>query len=244
MVNCIVDVRLENRSVDPVSAEVRVTVRPEQLTATTQLGGRLMGPSCPYAATVEIAYPLLPLRPGEQSEPGTLGARVVIPEASLWDPQSPFLYGGPIELRQDGQRCDQTLVRHGLRQLSIGPRGLRINGKPLALLGFRLEALGEEQALELRRRGFNLLLVDVSQGTLSVWDLADRLGFLVLGRVTSPALSAEYQDRLSRHPSWLGWLGADEAEPQRRSAAFAVQREGDRVVVRIGEIELGTVTEE
>src|SRR5437868_6764586 len=113
MSNRILDVWLDNRSLDPISAEAAVLVRPERLTATAELRGKLMGPSCPYAATVEIAYPLLPPRRDEPPEEGTLRARIVIPEASLWDPQSPFLYTGPIELWQDGRCCDRAMVHHG-----------------------------------------------------------------------------------------------------------------------------------
>src|SRR4051794_4336841 len=117
MSNRILGVSLEDRSLDPISAEVWLTVRPEQLTPTTEVRGRLMGPSCPYATTVEIAYPLSPLRQPEQQEPGTIRCRAAIPEASLWDVQSPFLYAGPVELWQDGERADRVTVRHGLRRI-------------------------------------------------------------------------------------------------------------------------------
>src|SRR5438034_9440293 len=117
MDNRILDIRLEDHSLDPVRAEVRVLVRPDHLTPTTEVRGRLVGPSCPYASTVEVAYPLRPLRRAEPSDPGTIPLRVAIPEASLWDTQSPHLYAGPVELWQDGQRCDRVELRHGLRRL-------------------------------------------------------------------------------------------------------------------------------
>src|SRR5437868_13397226 len=98
MTNCIVKLLLEDHSLDPMAAEVWLTVYPERLTPKTELRGRLMGPSCPYASTVEIAYPLSPLKLSEQQVAGALRCRVAIPEPSLWDLQSPFLYSGPVEL--------------------------------------------------------------------------------------------------------------------------------------------------
>src|SRR5262245_21701527 len=58
MSNRILDVQIEPRSLDPVAAELIVRVRPERLTEATEVRGRLTGPSCPYASTIEIAYPL------------------------------------------------------------------------------------------------------------------------------------------------------------------------------------------
>jgi beta-galactosidase/beta-glucuronidase len=254
--NRILDLKLENRSLDPVAAEVTVIVRLERLTATTALRGKLMGPSCPYAATVEIAYPLLPQRRNEPQEEGSLRSRVVIPEASLWDPQSPFLYGGPIELWEDGQCVDRVTVRHGLRRLSISPQGLRVNGKRFLLAGRAVTALDEEQALTLRQEGCNLLLVELGDSALSVWDLADRLGFLVLGRTDLRDEHREELARLSRRPSCLGWLlppdplarvtvpallAVESSAISPGAAALVAQREGNRFLLRADGGELGHI---
>src|SRR5207248_11789949 len=105
MHNRILNLHLEDYSLDPVSAEVRILVRPEYLTPTTEVRGRLVGPSCPYASTVEVAYPLRPLRRAEPSDPGTIPLRVVIPEPSLWDTHPLPHYARPVELWLDGPRC-------------------------------------------------------------------------------------------------------------------------------------------
>jgi hypothetical protein len=215
MNNRIRQVEVRDRSAVPAEAEVWITVVPEQVMPTTEVRGRLMGPRCPYASTVEIAYPLRPL-----PRPGAAGAglvrRVVIPEASLWDPESPFLYQGPVELWQDGQRCEQVTVSHGLRTISLGPRGLRWNGRPLALRGREVVSspeggcpvlLPEEEALALRRGGCNLLVAPAGPATAPLWDLADRLGFVMLGRVpeaSEPTL--RLLEALNAHPCCLGWL--------------------------------------
>ncbi len=190
MSNRILDVLVEDHSLDPMSAEVWITVRPQSLTPATELRGRLMGPNCPYAATVEIAYPLSPLKRPEQQSAGALRCRVVIPEPSMWDMQSPFLYSGPVELWQDGQLTERVVVRHGLRQLRLGPQGLRLNGKPLTLSGRLVDGLTEADALELRRAGCNLLVM--CNGGDEVWDVADRFGFLIVADHPRP-----------EHVSWV-----------------------------------------
>jgi hypothetical protein len=204
MPNRIRHVEVRDRSLSPAQAEVHVLVTPEQRTPATEVRGRLMGPSCPYSNTVEVAYTLRPL-PAAEGE--ALACRVIIPEPSLWEPESPFLYRGPVELWQDGARQDRVTVSHGLRQIQLGPRGLRVNGRPLALRGREVDRLSDDEARALRRAGCNLLVVSAAEATVPLWDTADRLGFLVLGRVADAG--EETRRRLAgldRHPSCLGWL--------------------------------------
>jgi hypothetical protein len=204
MRNCITHVEVRNRSLAPAEAEVWVTVRAETVTAATEVRGRLMGPSCPYSSTVEVAYPLRPLvRPTENAPPLTM--RVVVPEASLWEPESPFLYQGPVELWQDGERRDRVTVRHGLCSWSLTSRGLRWNGKRLTLRGRAARELTDDNAMSLRWAGVNLLLASADEP--AVWDLADRLGFLVLGELsTLDAGALDAAEKLAPHPSCFGWL--------------------------------------
>jgi hypothetical protein len=199
MTNRMMQIEIRNRTLTPAEAEVRVTVRAESVTPTTEVRGRLMGPSCPYSSTIEVAYPLRPLA----QEP--LAARVVIPEPSLWEPESPFLYQGPVELWQDGERCGRATVRHGLCSSSLTPRGLRWNSKVLPLRGRAVRELTNDAAMSLRREGFNLLLAPLDEP--NVWEIADRLGFLVFGQ--APALdddAVSFMKQLAGHPSALGYL--------------------------------------
>jgi hypothetical protein len=201
MINRIRQVEIHNHSLMPAAAEVRITVSTANAaTPTTELRGRLTGPRCPYATTVEVAYPLRPL---PQPQENLLAARVIIPEASLWEPESPFLYQGAVELWQDGQCCERVALSHGLRSLHLGPAGLRVNGRLLTLHGRSLSTCNDDEALALRRAGVNLLVVPVADGTLPVWDVADRLGFLVLGRVSAPEVVLAH---LTAHASCFGWL--------------------------------------
>jgi hypothetical protein len=202
MTNRILQVELLTHRAIPAAAEIRIRVTAEYVNETTEVCGRLMGPRCPYATTVEVAYPFRSL-PG----PG-LAARAVIPEASLWDPTSPFLYEGVVELWQDGQRAARARVSHGLRTLSLGPRGCHINGRPIAFRAREITATPtEEQAEFLHRDGTNLL---IGSATPQLLDIADRFGFLVLGRGSG---GASILNQLTR-PSWLGLLiGAGEVVP-------------------------------
>ena len=60
MANRIRRVEIRERLLDPSEPEVWVMVHPERVTPTTEVVGRLMGPRCRFAETVEVAYPLRP----------------------------------------------------------------------------------------------------------------------------------------------------------------------------------------
>src|SRR5947208_5556374 len=104
MANHIRELQVTQRRWDAAEAELWITVTPEQLTPTTELRGRLVGPRCPGVSTVEVAYPLRPL-PRSGDTPAALTARVIIPDPLAGEPNRSFYYEGPVELWQDGQKC-------------------------------------------------------------------------------------------------------------------------------------------
>jgi hypothetical protein len=228
MSNRIVDLHAWNPVLNPAHAEVWISVHPEHLTSTTQVRGRLMGPTCRYASTVEVAYPLRE-HSREYVTTGTprISTRVIIPEPNFWEPEVPFLYQGPVELWQGRECCDRAQVRVGLRDIRLGERGLLLNSRPYPIRGVAGGERSEEQALRLHKAGYNALLVPVTPDTASLGDIGDRLGFLILGRITArdqlssaPALIA--------HPSLLGWVLNDQfledplirEEPSRATASL------------------------
>lgn len=219
MTNRITHLDVRTRSFTPAEAEVWIIVRVERLTATTEVRGRLMGPACPYSSTIEVAYPLRPLaHPPAEVPP--LTRRIVIPEPSLWEPVSPFLYRGPVELWQDGERCDRVTVTRGLCFAALKPDGLHWNGKLLSLHGRRVAGLAEDEARSLRQAGINLLLAPVQEA--ETWALADRLGFLVIGEL--PSFDDDllrYAEQRTAHPSCLGWR-VDGYEPEALAAIPAL----------------------
>ena len=205
MNNRICAIRLADARLEPVEAQVTITVRPERVTPATQVRGRLTGPRCPYTTTVEVAYPLRDQgRQAGAAEGQTITLRVVIPEPSFWDPQTPFLYEGPVELWQDGQLVETVQVKHGLRTTRLGPRALHVNGKPVKVCGARRGACSDEKAEFLHGNGYNTLLASAAEGE-GLWDTADRWGFVVIHRLTAKA-ELPLATALKEHPCCLGWL--------------------------------------
>jgi hypothetical protein len=113
MSNTLRTVRAEVRKLSPAEAEVWVIVEAAEVTATTEVRGRLVGPRCPGATTVEVAYPLRPFPRLPDGLP-PLSCRVVVPDPSLWAPEQPYTYRLLVELWQDGARCDQSVQEIGL----------------------------------------------------------------------------------------------------------------------------------
>jgi hypothetical protein len=206
MSNRILDVSAWPLRLTPTEAELIVNVAIDAPTEAVEVHGRIMGPQCLYSTTVEVAYPLRRLPP----EPGKLArrARVMIPEPSWWDPVSPLLYRGPVELWEGSDRRDQTTFQYGLRHVRLGDRGLSWNGRPLPLTGRTSGPLAEVGLRRLRDAGVNLLIVPIEEMTEDYWDAADRVGLLVLARVRKGVPLTGHV--IANHPSCLGWLVVQE----------------------------------
>jgi hypothetical protein len=206
MANRIKSLRIFDTRLDPAEAEVCISVDPENVTSTTQVRGRLTGPRCPYASTVEVAYELRELsREYESTGFPRIVARVIFPEPNFWEPETPFLYRGPVQLLQKGQLCDTVQISHGLRTLDLGQRGLRVNGHPLTLRGIFRSALSEAEARSLHQANYNTLMVPAGPELPHWQETGDRFGFLLLGRINNKADLKYYIPR-NDHPSWLGWV--------------------------------------
>ncbi len=206
MSNRILQVQVREHSLDPARAELWITASAEDVTSTTELRGRLAGPRCLYAATVEVGYPLRPLSRRPEGLEG-LAAHVVIPEPSLWEPQCPFVYQGTVELWKNGECCDQVQIQRGLRHLALGRGGLRVNGRPLALKGRSVDVCDEKQLAALRRAGCNVLLAATAERLVELLVLADVHGFLILAALRDTDQAAlDYPNAPADHPSFLGWL--------------------------------------
>jgi len=205
MANRIRQYYLFDARLTPAEAEIWAHIEPEHLTPATEVRGRLTGPHCLYASTVEVAYSWRERsRRAEDVARPNIQVRAVIPEPSLWDPESPFLYRGFLELCERGQTLDRVEFLHGLRDFGVTPGGLRWNGRAFPLQGVECDHLTEAAAGRLRSDGSNLLLA-TSQNAANLCAITDRLGFLLLARVAG---REGYHDLrpLAGHPSWLGCL--------------------------------------
>jgi hypothetical protein len=187
MANRIRDVHVVNHRFDPHETELRVHVELDELTPTTQIKGRLMGPRNVYASTVEVAYPMREVERGAQ-----IVLRVVIPEPSWWEPKTPFLYQGPLELWQDGECCERRVISHGICNLQAKVDGWRLNGRPYVMRSKAVELpFDEARARQWHGDGTNALLtgVDKLQSESDLWTLADRFGFFVMDAVGTALLA-------------------------------------------------------
>ena len=204
MSNRIVGVDILTTRFDPTEAEVTVVATPEQPADNLELRGRLMGPRCPYADTVEVAYNLRPLT----AQDDLPRARVIIPEASPWEPETPFLYDGPLELWRGDAKLDERRVSYGLRSLALRRKGLVLNGKPFSFRGVKVSHLDEGQARRLHDAQFNLLYAPVTGDDDALWQLADRYGFFVLGQVDAASDDRYWfvEEQLNPHTCAFGWV--------------------------------------
>jgi hypothetical protein len=218
MSNSIKSIRLHENRLEPAESELFLSVQPDEVTSNTQVVGRLIGPRCLYSTTVEVAYPMREANRSYASiDIPRIIVRIIIPEASFWDPQSPFIYEGPLELWEKGNCVDRLQLQHGLRILRLGPRGLRLNDKLVSICGMARTGISTEEATVLRQSHCNTLLAPVTDEQADMWDGADLNGFLMIGRISSVAdleiaaeLMAGGPSRKLPHPSTLGWLISEE----------------------------------
>jgi hypothetical protein len=226
----ILSVQVQNHVLSPAEAEVRLTFLLGGLWLGVEARGRLVGPRCVYASTVEVAYPLRMLS-SRQAEGVT--ARVLIPEPSLWDPTCPFLYQGPVELWDERGLVRAWEMSHGLRWLQLAPGGLRWNGQPLTLHGVAQQELVQSDAAWLRQSGYNTLLAGLPQAA-RLADAADHLGFLMLVRVSGDLDSLPAARGLGDHACFLGWLLPQEMVEDESARAAAIVQLGDRPGALLG----------
>jgi hypothetical protein len=191
--------------VRPAEADVSISVSPESLTSTTQVRGRLVGPRCVYATTVEVVYPLRESSREYESGSRHIWSRAIIPEPNLWTPETPFLYKVVMELWQSGNCCDRQTMNLGLRDIRLGPTGLRVSSSLLRVDGAFRAMLTEAGARSLHDAKVNTLVVPVEERAVALWDIADRFGFLVVGRI-GDRNGFFLEPKLRPHTCSLGWL--------------------------------------
>ena len=231
MANRIRSVEIRNRVLNPAEAEFFVYVVPEHANEKTEVRGHFRGPVCVYASTVEVRYPLQPLASREEA----LRRRVIIPEPSWWEPATPFLYNGTIELWEDGKFYDGTEVRHGLRVLRRRENRLLLNGRAFHVQGTCYHRQSRAELVRAHQDGINTLLVPAAAVHPEVWTLADELGFLVILQVQDVEQDSSLITSLAEHPSSFGWLyrGGGVSEKAPREMFTAPDPQADRPLIGI-----------
>ncbi len=146
----------------PVEAEIEFS----STAGPAEIRGRLMGPTCAVTTTIEVAYHIR-------------NNRVIIPEPAWWDPQSPFLYRGPVGLWRDGEKLETSLVQIGLRHTTIAGEQIIHNGRPAELKSQRIDTVDEAALRTARDAGFNAVEVPVALA-VQACAIADRIGLFVI----------------------------------------------------------------
>jgi hypothetical protein len=202
MLNRIRDVVVMNHRLDPVDTELAIHVLLETLTPATEIRGRLTGPRCAYSSTIEIAYSVRAIQRSDHIE-----LQVVIPEPSWWEPETPFLYVGSIELWQEGEFCQRIAIGHGIRWLQLTSKGLRLNGRPFTLRGKIVDVpFSESDAIKLHEKGINAVLTTTPGPHVEPWQVADRAGLFVIGTSDDLETFLLCRNELTAHPSNFGWV--------------------------------------
>jgi hypothetical protein len=183
------DVRIVTHRLDPMEAELRIL-------ADGEVTGRVLGPRNLYASTIEVAYYVQPPRRTD----AVAGRRVLIPEPSLWEPETPHLYEALLLV--DGRKLS---LRHGLRHIDHTPQGVRLNRKPFAIRAHQVERCDERQLQSLRASDINTVVCAVTLENAHLWDLADRIGLFVVGVLGQDPQCLALAQRLQAHASSLGW---------------------------------------
>lgn len=170
---------------------------------------------------------------------GRVEAKVVldVEDPKLWSPKSPQLYDLKLELLdEEGRVRDQAASYVGLREITAGPDGLKINGEPLYIRGvldqgyfpkgwytpFDDKAIRKDVELTLAL-GFNCARKHQKAEDPRYLYWADRLGLLVWaempsGRIFSGELVTTLTDEWLRlvcrdrgHPSVMAWVPFNES---------------------------------
>jgi hypothetical protein len=205
MKNEIRNLRITRLRSDPSRAEVWFSVSPTFIDSATEIRGSLTGPRSPYAATVEVAYPLRQVST-QQPNPEELLVRVIVPEPCFWEPKAPFVYEARVELWQNGVLEDLARTNQGLRSIRLAQDGLKLNGQPLPIQGDARVDLNEEIARTLRQQGFNTVMCPMSDATAEVWKIAQKLGIFLLGADFGKIEDIRQAIKLRHYACSLGWL--------------------------------------
>ncbi|MBQ8071154.1 MAG: DUF4982 domain-containing protein [Bacteroidales bacterium] len=164
----IEDVRISTVSIHPAKVLVR----------TRHTGGKVKVRICHDGRTVASAK-------GDSLE-------ISVPDAELWTAETPSLYTAEVTLKKGWKKLERQEVEFGIRQITYGPDGLKINGKDLLLKGGAIHSdngiLGaceyDDAAFRrisiLKSYGFNAIRSAHNTASESVLKACDRLGMYVM----------------------------------------------------------------
>jgi len=145
--------------------------------ASTTLGGETQGAEISYLFDGQpVAMPFKPTAP------------------SLWTPETPNLHRLSVVVKKAGRVCDAVDVRFGIRDFTMGEKGLVLNGKvygkkvigvnrhqDFAFIGMAMSnSLHWRDAKKFREAGFSCIRVAHYPQDPSFMDACDELGLFVI----------------------------------------------------------------
>ncbi|HEX5013875.1 MAG TPA: glycoside hydrolase family 2 TIM barrel-domain containing protein [Candidatus Limnocylindrales bacterium] len=157
-------------------------------------------------------------------------ARLLIPDARLWDIGQPNLYRVTARLAERGEARDAVETRFGLREIATRDGRILLNGRPIYLLGVLDQdlydgtistppsrAMLDDQIRKAQALGLNLLRCHIKVPDPAYLEAADEAGLLVWcelpnwGTFTADAARrgretlAAMVEHLGNHPSVVIW---------------------------------------
>ena len=136
----------------------------------------------------------LPRHRATRRQEVTIAKDIVIPNAKIWDIDTPYLYTVKAQLlREDGTVADETTDQFGIRTVEFSPEyGMKLNGRKVLLKGYAnhhtLGALGAaaypkaiEKRLQLMKQfGLNHVRTSHNPYSRQFIQLCDKYGILVV----------------------------------------------------------------
>lgn len=153
------------------------------------LAGRLRGPNCAYADTLQTTLPFVDRGPGP-----SLLAEAYLLEPSFWTPDLPHLYRAEVELRSGSEVIARAKRPFALRPLGAIGRKLVLDSRRWVLRG--LLAGEAEDADPPSWRASSMAMV-VHNPSNELCEGASRLGVLLAAQ-----LSAEQTSEIERLSRW------------------------------------------
>jgi beta-glucuronidase len=179
---------------------------------------------------------------------------ITVPNAALWSPEAPNLYGLTVELLNNGSVVDRYTLDIGIRTIAVVGDRLLLNGQSLKLVGFgrhedfpvvgkgMLPALILKDYALMRWIGANSFRTTHYPYSEQMMQLADQLGFLVIDETpavglffTDPGLERrnavckqflrEMIERDKNHPCVIMWSIANEPHTAKPEARQAYNRD-------------------
>ena len=229
------------------SADVLVRTTLENRAATTQtfqLRTRLLNPAGKAVAEATTSATLAPGADQEIAQPLTVAS------PALWDLENPALYRAETTVLIDQKAVDEQLTMLGIRTFRYdAAQGLFLNGKHVKVYGVCLHhdqgALGaallpralERQLEIMKEMGCNGIRTSHNPAAPELYELADRMGFLILNEVfdkwnhIDPTFP-EYAERQihnfvlrdRNHPSVFMWDSGNELGGQGTPELVAISK--------------------